>query len=293
MPASIHHTSEPLLPRTERIGGPRSLPAPRSFGTDFRYRNLETLGEGGMGTVFDAWDPVEQRTVALKFFHCPETDPAEEARLQGRVGRPWVPAAYESGTYRDRPYFAMERVAGEPLLKMRSRMGLSDKLEVFQAICESVEAIHRSGIVHCDLNPRNLLIERRGSQWYARVIDFGIALAEAPRVARPIIGSASFMAPEQALGEIDDIDPRTDIYALGATLYATLAGRQPFRAESSAAILSKALIEEPPPLGEIHPHLPEDLVAVVERAMSKEPADRFASAKAMANALADNHCAVH
>jgi serine/threonine-protein kinase len=183
----------------------------------------------------------------------------------------------------------MPHVDGRSLKKARPHLDLRQALQVFVAVARTVEAIHGCGIVHCDLNPRNILLAG-GDDGAPRpyVIDFGIAQEmAAPALADTsrILGTPAYMAPEQALGHYADYDPRTDVYALGATLYELLSGQRPFSADTCEAVLTKAIHEEPPALRELQPAVPRRLERLVLRCLEKDPGDRYPDAGALAHDL--------
>lgn len=270
-----------------------AMAAPLSFEGWGRYHDVELLGEGGMGRVYKAFDPLLGRLVALKFPRQAEAGHGGrtlyEARLQARVDSENVPRVYDVGELDGRPYFAMQLIDGPSLKALRNRLPLAEKIAVGVQLCWALEAVHDRGLVHRDVNPRNIILRPRpDGGWWPYLIDFGIA-HELPFPSRPVdpavMGTAPYMAPEQATGRLGQIDRRTDVYSLGATLYELLSGRRPFTAESSEALLSKSLREDPEPLGTVAPDLPGALCELVGRCLEKVPADRFPSTRAVAAEL--------
>jgi serine/threonine-protein kinase len=288
------------LPLTERLLGRRragrAAPAPEPpFAGWQRYREVELIGEGGMGRVFRAHDPALDRPVALKFPRHGEPGHGGrtlyEARLQARVEGAHVPKVYEVGELAGHAYFAMQLVAGPSLKEARARLPYDEKLTVALRLCDALEEVHARGLVHRDVNPRNVLLAPRpDGSWWPYLVDFGIA-HELPHPSRPVdpevVGTAPYMAPEQALGKIFQIDRRTDVYSLGATLYELFSGHRPFAAESSEKMILRTLQEEPVPLSAVAPSLPAALGETIDRCLRKEPAERFPSARAAAAALAE------
>ncbi|MEM7051870.1 MAG: serine/threonine-protein kinase [Acidobacteriota bacterium] len=276
------------LPKTEAFPVPWRRPtAPLVRDQEpapLRYRGLELIGEGGMGKVYRAWDPVLRRTVALKRLFGAGCDCREEARLQSRVGSPWAPTVFEVATDSQPPFFAMELIDGPTLRQARPRLELATKVSLGRELCRAVDACHRSGVLHCDLNPSNVVIRPCGTPC---LIDFGVAIDRAARRPHHVAGTAPFMAPEQARGDFLAIDERTDVYGLGATLYQLFSGRQPFRGETAEAIRDRAVHQPPPPLASFAPELPKSLCQIVERCLAKAPEERFQSAAQIAGALDD------
>jgi serine/threonine-protein kinase len=281
-----------LLPGRGRRAAEPAPPLP--FERWHRYHGVELLGEGGMGRVYRAYDPLRGRTVALKFLRRREAGRGGrslyEARLQSRAASAHVPEVYETGELDGHPYFAMEYVDGPTLMAVRPELPLAARIAVAIGVCHALDAVHEAGLVHRDVNPRNLLVRRApAAGWWPYVIDFGIA-HELPHPSRPVdprvVGTAPYMAPEQALGRTAAIDRRTDVYSIGATLYELFSGRRAFAAESSPAILTKALKEDPTPLAEVAPALPPRLGEIVARCLDKAPEHRYPTARAVAAELA-------
>jgi serine/threonine-protein kinase len=283
---------------TQALPGPwralAPLPEKDTFLGWYRYRDVELVGVGGMGRVYRAVQVKTGRPVALKFLLEGRRRGRElwEAELQGRVRHPGVLPVLESGRLAGLPWFAMPYVDGESLKAARPRLGLRQALALMAEVARTVEAIHRRGIVHCDLNPRNVLVAPGGDDatggLRAYVIDFGISQEQRapwPADTSRVVGTPAYMAPEQALGHLSDLDPRTDVFALGATLYEMASGRRPFSAETCEAVLTKAIQEEPPSLRELDPALPRRLEHIVLRCLEKDPQDRYPTAGSLADAL--------
>jgi eukaryotic-like serine/threonine-protein kinase len=248
-----------------------------------RYRQVTLIGEGGMGRVYRAVDPRLGRTAALKFPRVQEGEGAErtfdEARLQARAESEHVPKIYEVGEFAGCPYFAMQHVDGPTLKAARREMTAAERLAVAIRLCRALDAVHDCGLVHRDVNPRNVVLRRSArAGWWPYLIDFGIA-QESSRTGRRfdprVMGTASYMAPEQTRGGGERIDRRTDVYSLGATLYELFSGRRPFAAEDSAA----------PALPTAAPALASRLSEILGRCLEKAPDDRFPTAGAVAAEL--------
>jgi tetratricopeptide (TPR) repeat protein len=263
------------------------------------YRIEQRLGEGGMGTVYRALrqDAYQQR-VALKVIR-PGLDSDEvlqrfqtERQVLAELPHPHIARLLDGGTTDDgRPYFVMEYIDGEPLDRYCDRQQLStqERLRLLQAVCEAVQYAHARQVIHRDLKPSNVLVTAEGTP---RVTDFGLAkrLASSPGMpgstpSGAILGTPSYMAPEQAAGKGNEIGVASDVYALGAILYELLVGRPPFRAETPLDTLLQVLSEEPVPPGRLHPKLSRDLETICLKCLNKEPHKRYPSAAALADDL--------
>jgi serine/threonine-protein kinase len=268
----------------------RPLPESASFG---RYRDLTFLGAGGMATVYRAYDPTLDRTVALKLIRGDEPHLAErllvEARAQARIEHEHVCRIYEVGEEAGRPYIAMQFVEGGTLKDVQDELSLEQKLKVMKEVAEGVQAAHRVGFIHRDLKPTNVMVERTTEGgFHPYVMDFGLAReAAAPGLTATgmVMGTPWYMSPEQARGDSRALDRRSDVYSLGATLYELLAGRPPFDSDSSIDVLVKLLSEEPVPVGSRRPQLPADVQTIVMKCLEKDPGNRYDSARALADDL--------
>lgn len=255
-----------------------------------RYRAFQHIGRGGMGWVYKAWDPKLRRTVAIKVLQGEASAQVrrfrQEAQAQARVQHEHVCPIYEVGEVDGRPFIAMQFIDGPTLRELAPSLPLADKLRVMMQAAEGVHAAHRKGMVHRDLKPGNMLVERRGpGELHAYVVDFGLARdTAAPGVTQAglVVGTPAYMAPEQIRGDAV-LDPRTDVYGLGATLYEVLSGRQPFSGEHGTEVLLRALAEDAAPLH--RREVPRDLETIVHCCMEKEPARRYASARELAEDL--------
>ena len=268
---------------------------------DARISLKGILGAGGMGEVHRAWDAALQRPVAVKFVR--GGDPLEadrlllEARLQARVEHPHVVRVHDTGTLEGRPCIVLQLVEGRSLAELAEDRDWRTRVALAAQAARGLGAAHRTGLVHRDVKPANILVEDTEDGPMARLSDFGLARGEEGGLTRSglVVGTLDFMAPEQILGSAP-VDFRADIYGLGATLYGALAGSPPFRSapgvESApdedarpAEFLRQLLELDPAPLGEVVPDLPRELTVVVAKAMAKLPAERYATAEALAEDL--------
>jgi tetratricopeptide (TPR) repeat protein len=262
-----------------------------------RFRVLDVLGRGGMGTVFLAEQDHPHRRVALKVLHPGLTSPAHlrrfenEAEILGRLHHPGIAQIYEAGTdftpLGAQPWFAMEEVRGTPLVEHADAASLSTRrrLELVVRVAAAVQHAHQHGVVHRDLKPANVLVDETGEP---KVLDFGIARAaesdlrttSALTADGELLGTLAYMSPEQLGGDSSRIDARTDVYALGVITYELLTGALPHdpRGRSLVACARAIREDEPRPLGSLHRELAGDVETIVAKALEKEPDRRYASA---------------
>jgi len=258
-----------------------------------RYEIRSLLGRGGMGEVYRGFDTLLKRHVAVKFLH--GDDPRlvarflQEARLQARIEHEHVCKVYEAGEIEGRPYIVMQIIEGKTLAHMHAEMKEREKVSLMVHVSEAVQSAHRLGLIHRDLKPTNIMVERGDDgEWSPVVMDFGLARdVEGPGTTTTgqAVGTPSYMAPEQAQGLKDQMDRRTDVYGLGATLYHLLADRPPFQGESGVEVLMKVIDEEPVPLRRLQPSVSPDIETIVMKCLEKEPSRRYDSALALAEEL--------
>ena len=255
------------------------------------YRLLNILGEGGMGRVYKAMDPVLARPVALKILQHTGGKNVErffnEARAQARVEHPYVAKVFAMGEAEGLPFIAMQYVNGTTLKEASGKLRLEEKVRIIAQVCEGVHAAHRLGIIHRDLKPGNVMVEKTPEgEWQPLVLDFGLAwMSEGTALtqAGQTVGTPQYMSPEQARGQ--PLDRRSDVYALGVTCFEFICGRPPFEGDQPLDILRKATETEPPKPRTLVPDLPLDLEIIILKALEKNAADRYDSAKAMGDDL--------
>ena len=258
-----------------------------------RYEDIELLGEGGMGVVYRAHDPRLGRAVALKLIK--GDDPGlirrfiQEARAQARVQHEHVCRVYEAGLADGEPYIVMQLVRGEPLSRLGAELSLEEGVKLMREVSLAVHEAHRLGLIHRDLKPQNILVERAedGSN-KPYVVDFGLAREVEERgqtVTGAVVGTPAYMPPEQALGEVRALDRRSDVYSLGATLFDLVAGQPPFTSEHPWQLLMKVAYEDAPSIGRIKKGIPADLETIVMKCLERDPARRYDSARALAEDL--------
>jgi eukaryotic-like serine/threonine-protein kinase len=258
-----------------------------------RYRLMELIGQGGMARIYRAHDNQLDRDVAVKLLR-PEygRDPdfgsrfRQEAQAAASLNHPNVVSVYDYGQDEAGPFIVMELVDGEDLAAIVKRSGALPPRQAARIIAEAARALHAAharGIVHRDVKPGNIMIDREGR---VKVTDFGIAraIAEAQMtLPGTTLGSVHYFSPEQARG--DQATASSDIYSLGIVLYELLTGHRPWEADSAAAVAMARLAGPPPDPSAIRSGIPSDLVAIDRKAMATEPADRWSSASSMAAAL--------
>lgn len=251
-----------------------------------RYQLRGLLGQGGMADVELAYDQVLDRQVAVKILHQRYThDPSfvdrfrREARASASMSHPNVVGVYDTGEEDGRPYIVMEYVAGRSLRDVLRTQTLTSQraAEIAGDAARALHYAHERDLVHRDVKPGNIMVADDGQ---VKVTDFGIARAmnaETVTQTAAVLGTAAYVAPEQAQSE--RVDRRTDVYALGCVLYEMLTGRQPFTGDSAVALAYKHVSEPPVPPSQLNADISPELEAVVLKAMAKDPADRYQSAQ--------------
>jgi len=258
-----------------------------------RYRLDSEIGRGGMGVVYRATDLELHREVAVKVL--PNATSSlegrqrlmREARAAAALNHPHIISVHDVGEANGAPFFVMELAQGPSLAKARPAE-LSRIIDIASQLCAALEHAHANNIVHRDLKPDNVLLSSslNGS---VKLADLGLALpADAARISRAglIVGTAAYMAPEQALGQ--PVDGRTDLYALGVLLYEMTTGRLPFIGDDPLSVVSQHVHASVVPPRVLRPDLPRALEAVILRLLAKDPAQRFATAAETATALRDS-----
>lgn len=258
-----------------------------------RYVAQKELGSGGMAVVYKANDIVLKRTVALKVLHSHFAEDEHfiarfrrEAQSAAKLTHPNIVSVYDVGQEGDTHYIVMEYVSGMTLkqyIKKKAPISTAKIIEITKQIAEALEVAHANGIIHRDIKPHNVIISKSGE---IKVTDFGIArCASSSTVTRTgaIIGTAHYMSPEQARGEV--VGLVADIYSLGVVMYEMATGEPPFNGENPVAVALKHINETPLSPRAVRSRVPEGLDAIIMKAMAKEPEDRFKTAHDLKNEL--------
>ncbi len=256
------------------------------------FRIERELGRGGMGVVYQARQDLLDRTVALKMVLAGARAPKEtvvrflaEAEAIARVRHPNVVQVYAVGEQSGSVFFAMEHVGGGNLAQRLGGMPVAarDAAKLVEGLARGVHEAHRLGVVHRDLKPSNVLLGEDGG---AKVADFGLAKLTGSDSglthSNSVLGSPSYMAPEQAEGRSRDVGPAADVYALGTILYESITGRPPFRGATVLETLALVKSAEPVPPSRLQPSVPRDLETVCLKCLAKSPPRRYATAEALA-----------
>lgn len=260
-----------------------------------RYRVLAQIAGGGMAVVYKAHDTVLNRVVAVKVLRDSFAQDADfrarfqqEAQAAANLGHPNIVTVYDYGQDGALSYIVMEYVEGRDLktvIRGEAPLLLDRALDLMIQACAALGAAHRAGLVHCDVKPQNILVTNDGR---VKVTDFGIARAmsaSVPQNVETVWGTPHYFSPEQAAGEPPT--PASDVYSLGVVLYEMLAGRVPFDADNHTDLAMQHLRDEPPPLTALNPSVPIQIEQIINKAMAKEPTNRYRSADLFGRALLD------
>jgi tetratricopeptide (TPR) repeat protein len=257
-----------------------------------RYRVVGVIGKGGMGEVYRAYDAELKVEVALKIVRGDsEQDEAlarfrREIALARKVTSPNVLRIYDLEEHEGLRFLSMELVEGEDLaaiMKRDGKLSVERALKLFRQVCTGLAAAHAEGVVHRDLKPQNVLVDKTDR---VHVADFGLARSigdSGMTASGAVLGSPAYMSPEQVKG--DAVDERSDIYSLGVMLYQLLVGATPFQADTPHAVMEMRLHKPPRPLGEVAPDAPSRLAGIVARCLAIEPGKRYASIRELLDEL--------
>jgi len=257
-----------------------------------KYRVVERIGRGGMGMIFKAHDPILQRPVALKVIS-PEVEVTDELRARffreaqacAKLNHPNIVTVYDMGEDDGRLFIVMELLEGDELRSLikASTLSLEDKVHVMLQVCHGLHYAHLNGVVHRDMKPGNIFRLRNGQ---AKVLDFGIAHIATTEAGLTrtglIMGTLRYISPEQVRGRFDH---RSDMFSLGSVFYELLTSQPPFRGEDPMQLLEQLRSEDPLPPTDVDPTIPPELTVIVQRAMRKDPDERFHDLEEMRSEL--------
>jgi serine/threonine protein kinase len=265
-----------------------------------KYEIKRRIGRGAMGVVYEAFDPFVQRTVAIKVMHSSgNMEPATEQKMReaffaevysaGRMHHPSVISVYDAGQEGDLNYIVMEFVDGMTLqdyVTGGKKLSPNQIVDVIYQCAKGLDYVHREGIIHRDLKPGNIMLSNDGE---VKIMDFSIAHVDVGAEGHDteVQGSPMYMPPEQ-LSEEKRLVPQSDIYSLGAVMYALLAKRTPYKASSLESLIYKISNLEPDPIRELNPDVPQHIADIVEKAMQKIIYNRYESAYLLARDLSNS-----
>jgi len=250
-----------------------------------QYLLVAQVGAGGMGAVWKSWDTNGRRWVAVKFLNAIDDDSIRrfrrEAQVTQRLHHPNICTIHDVSEAKGRPYLVMDYLEGGPIGSAGAP--LRSLVETFVKVCRAIDYAHRNGVIHRDIKPSNIMVSPAGEPC---VTDFGLAKVVMPQstisIAAAVMGTPSFMPPEQASGRIQAQDEKSDLYSLGATLYTVTTGKPPFERENATATLFEVCSTDPVAPRKINPVIPRPLEAVILKGMDKDKRLRYASAEEMA-----------
>jgi len=260
-----------------------------SLKTIGRYEIGKKLGQGSKGTVYLGTDPYIERQVAIKIYRLPNDNVAKEvkkykkkffteAQLAGRLLHPNIVTVYDADLYEDLCYITMEYVDGatfDKYCKPNTLLPVEKVLEMVFSVCKGLEYAHQNSVIHRDIKPSNIILSSEGQ---IKITDFSIAYVKRsqPTLETGIFGSPSYMCPEQIKEE--PITERSDLFSLGSVLYELLAGLKAFDGENEYAIMYKIVNEDPPQIFTLRPELPKIIGEILDKALAKDPSERYQSA---------------
>lgn len=258
-----------------------------------RYLVGPLLGKGGMGKVHEAFDTLLNRRIALKLLMVQDASKLvrfiQEAQIQGRIDHPNICKVFDVDATGETPKIAMQLVLGGTLESLSYQLTAPELVEIMAQVAEGIQAAHDLKLIHRDLKPSNVLLEKTPSgQWMPRVCDFGLAKdlqGEPLTLTESAFGTPQYMAPEQISKDLGMVGVATDVYGLGATLYAALTGQPPFTSSSVAEVHQRQVAGHLVRPRAMRPNLPKDLETILLKCLELHPEDRYPSAQAVADDL--------
>jgi eukaryotic-like serine/threonine-protein kinase len=268
---------------------------------DDKFRIERLLGMGGMGAVYEITHVLTKHRRAMKLLHpqfAQQKTVVErffrEASAAAHIGNDHIIETFDAGWLAGgEPYLVMELLDGMPLADrievLPEGMDLGESAEIFEQLCDGVQAAHDAGIVHRDLKPDNVFLARSSGKWLVKVLDFGVSkfdekLATKLTSGGSMVGTPAYMSPEQ-FDRGADVDPPSDVYALGVLLYEMITGVHPYPADTMAQLVKMILTSSPVPITKLRPDLPADLQALLEHMLEVDPEERIASPREVAKRL--------
>ena len=259
-----------------------------------KYNIIEMLGKGAMGVVYKAQDPDIDREVAIKTIRFDISDGQDEemlgrfireAQAAGKLDHTNIATIYDVGREKDLTYIVMQYIKGQSLQQLiakKKKFSPKEINEIMIPLCQALEYAHQNGIVHRDIKPANILIDQNGKP---NVVDFGVARVETSTLTQSgmTVGTPSYMSPEQITGK--RVDNRADIFSLGVILYELAAGQRPFSGGNVSTLMYKIVNEAPPHITDIEKSLPANYEDIIEKALAKDPKDRYQSCNQFIAAL--------
>ncbi|MCA9201626.1 MAG: serine/threonine protein kinase, partial [Planctomycetales bacterium] len=266
-------------------------PVPKQIG---RYTILRVLGSGAFGRVYQAWDNLMHREVALKVPKQGALPPGEqtqrfleEARAAAKLKHPGIVRIHDiARTDDDRPMLVMEYIAGSTLFAQmaKRRFSVEEACRLIAAVAQALAYAHQHGVFHRDIKPGNILVDEQGTP---HVADFGLAVVAEKQWHSPAgkAGTAPYMSPEQVQGDFKQVDGRADIWALGVVLYELLTGQKPFRGQTTMQLFQDILHGDPQPPRQLNPNVPNEVDRACRKCLGKSPDERFTAARDLATEL--------
>jgi serine/threonine protein kinase len=256
-----------------------------------RYKVVSRLGQGGLSTLYLAHDPAIDRMVAIKVMRGELEDSdlrarfAREARAAGSLRHPNIVTIFDVGEEAGSPYIAMEYIRGETLkaiIQRRAALSLPVKLKLLEELCDGLSYAHKAGLVHRDIKPANLMLDGDGA---VKILDFGIVRTSSSGMTQTgvLVGTLAYMSPEQIAGKA--IDHRSDIFSVGNVAYELISYKPAFPGTLQDGILGRVMHEAPAPLAHAVPDLDPEIIAIVDRALEKDPANRYQDLRDMRHDL--------